>query len=413
MKKTLLRKYAKLIAGVGANVRKGQGVVINVQADQYAFATMVAEECYRLGASYVNINWKYQPVDKLHYRWMSLRELSTVPKWQEERIKFYSENLPATIHIVSEDPDGMKGMNLEKLQKSRMATYPIIKPYIDAMESRYQWTIAAVPSEAWAKKVFPELKKAQAVEALWKCILDSVMVTDDPDNDPTAEWARHNEDFRKRTSKLNSMKFEYLTYKSSNGTDFKAWLIPEGVWCGGGERTIGGVFFNPNMPTEEIFTSPFAGKAEGKLVATKPLSYNGMMIRNFSITFRDGKAVEWEAEEGKEVLDRMIGMDEGAAKLGELALIPNDSPINNSGILFYETLFDENASCHVALGRGFNDCIENYHDRTNEECRALGINDSMVHTDFMIGAPDLCITGWKNGKPTPIFVNGEWAESFR
>ncbi len=408
MKKTILRKYAHLIAKMGANVQKGQGVIIYCAVDQYEFATMVAEECYRLGAKYVRTEWNHQPLTKLNYRWQSLKTLSTVQKWEEEKLKFMADDLPCRIHILSSDPDGLKGINMEKMQKAHMATYPITKPYSDAMESKHQWTIAAVPSPAWAKKVFPNLSRSQAVDALWNGILQAVHV--DENNDPCADWDKHNADFAARCQWLNAQKFDYVTYKSANGTDFRADLIPQGIWCGGGETTKQGVYFNPNMPTEEIFTSPMAGKCEGKLVATKPLSYQGQMIENFWIRFENGSAIEWDAEKGKELLDKMLGMDEGAKKLGELALIPCDSPINNSGILYYETLFDENASCHVALGHGFNDCIEGHLEKTNEECRALGINDSMIHVDFMIGAKDMTITGYKNGKAVPIFVNGEWAE---
>ena len=410
MKKTTLRKYAKLIVKVGANVQKGQPVQISVPVDQHEFAAMVAEECYRAGASRVDMEWSCQPITKLAYRHQSLKTLSKVPAWKIEKLKLMAEEYPCRIHIASEDPDGLRGMNMEKVQKASIATYPIVKPYRDAIESMHQWTIAAVPSAAWAKKVFPELKKNKAVEALWHEILSSVHVTDDADNDPVAEWAIHNENFAKRCAWLNEKKFDSITYKSANGTDFRAELIPQGIWCGGGETTKKGIFFNPNLPTEEIFTSPMAGKAEGKLVSTKPLSYQGQLIDKFWIRFENGSAVEWDAEVGKELLDKMLTMDEGAKKLGELALIPKDSPISESGVLFYETLFDENASCHVALGAGFNDCIEGHLDMTNEECRALGINDSMIHVDFMIGSDDMEITGWKNGEATPIFKNGKWAE---
>ncbi len=410
MKKTTLRKYAKLIVQVGANVQKGQPVLLYVAVDQHEFAAMVAEECYRAGASRVDMEWSCQPITKLAYRHQSLKTLSKVPAWKEEKLKLMASEYPCRIHIASDDPDGLRGINVEKRQKASIATYPIIKPYRDAIESKHQWTIAAVPSAAWAKKVFPNMKKNQAIEALWEQILNAVHVSDAADNDPIAEWAAHNENFRKRCAWLNEKKFDYLTYKSASGTDFRAELIPEGIWCGGGEYTKQGVYFNPNLPTEEIFTSPMAGKAEGKLVSTKPLSYQGQLIDKFWIRFENGSAVEWDAEVGKEVLDKMLTMDEGARRLGELALIPKDSPINESGVLFYETLFDENASCHVALGAGFNDCIEGHLDKTNEECRALGINESMIHVDFMIGADDMEITGWKNGVATPIFRNGTWAE---
>ena len=407
MKKTLIRKYARLIARVGANIQKKQPVIITAAAEQHEFVTVLVDECYKAGASYVRVDWSCQAITKLKYRHESLKTLSTVLPWVEERAKQQTVDFPAAIHILSEDPDGLKGVNQEKMQKALQATYPILKPYRDAIENRTQWTIAAVPSKAWAKKVFPELSPAQAVEKLWQCILETVHVTED--NDPVAAWQAHNEAFKARCAWLNAQKFDRVTYKSANGTDFCCELMPEGVWCGGSEDTIGGVTFNPNMPTEEIFTTPKKGRCEGTLVATKPLSYQGQLIDGFRITFRDGKAAEWDAETGKDLLTRMITTDEGSRMLGELALIPCDSPINNSGILYYETLFDENASCHAALGRGFNDCVEGFETRTNEECAALGVNDSLIHVDFMIGAPDLCVTGWKGDTAVPIFVNGEWA----
>ncbi|MBP3387964.1 MAG: aminopeptidase [Clostridia bacterium] len=407
MKKTTIRKYAKLIARVGANIKKGQPVTLFAEADQYEFVTILVDECYKAGASKVTIEWSYDPITKLTYRHCSLKTLSKVEKWQEEKLKHTVETLPCSIYIESSDPDGLKGINIEKMQKASIARYPIIKPYRDAMDGKYQWTIAAVPSYAWAKKVFPNEKKHRAYEMLWEAILATVRVTDD--NDPIAEWDKHNANLKTRATWLNEQGFDYLEYKSSNGTDFRASLIPEAEWHAGGDTTIGGNFFNPNMPTEEVFTSPKKGFAEGKLVSTKPLSYDGQIIDKFYITFKDGKAVEWDAEVGKPLLDKMLTMDEGAKYLGELALIPDNSPISNSGILYYNTLFDENASCHVAMGRGFTETIKGFADKSLEECYALGINDSMIHVDFMIGAPDLTITGYKDGVATPVFVNGNWA----
>ena len=408
MQKSVKRKYARLIARVGANIQKGQVVRLYINADQYEFAEIMAEECYKAGASRVDMFWDDQKITKLNYRYQSIETLSEVPKWEEERFKRMTEEYPCRIFILSDDPDGLQGVDSLKMQKAQMARYPIIKPYRDSIESKHQWTIAAIPSYEWAKKVFPDLKKHAAYEKLWEAILATVRVT--KDNDPFEEWRKHNAHFKERCAWLNRQKFDRVTYKSANGTDFSCELIPEGHWCGGGGATKQGGYFNPNMPTEEIFTSPMKGKCEGKLVATKPLSYEGQLIKNFSVSFENGKAVHWEAEKGQELLDKMLNMDEGARMLGELALIPCDSPINNAGILYYETLFDENASCHVALGEGFNDCIDGYLDKTNEECRQLGINDSMIHVDFMIGATDLQITGYKNGKAVPIFVNGNWAE---
>jgi aminopeptidase len=407
MTKTIMKKYAHLIARVGANIKKGQPVRIIAEADQFEFINLLVTECYKLGASRVDIEWTYQPITKTDYKYRTLKSLSEVPLWKEEKLKLMVEEVPCRIFIESEDPDGLKGVNRDKMQKSQMARYKITKKYSDALENKDQWTIAAVPSYAWAKKVFPNETKRNAYNKLWDAILETVYVT--KDNDPVKEWDNHNKNLKERTKWLNEKKFDYLEYKSSNGTDFRADLIPEAHWCGGGEETLSGNFFNPNLPTQEVFISPKKGFAEGTLVSTKPLSYQGQLIEDFKITFKDGKAVSWDARENKDLLDKMLSMDEGAPYLGELALIPQDSPIANTGILFYNTLFDENASCHVALGRGFCDTIDDFQNKTLEECQALGVNDSMIHVDFMIGADDLAITGYKDGKAYPIFKNGNWA----
>ncbi|MBR4287725.1 MAG: aminopeptidase [Clostridia bacterium] len=407
MTKTMQKKYARLIARVGVNIKKGQPVRIYCEADQHEFITILVAECYKAGASRVEVDWAFQAVTKLNYKHRSLKSLSEVPAWQEERLKLMVEEVPCRIYIESEDPYGLAGVNREKMQKSQMARYKITKKYSDALENKDQWCIAAVPSYAWAKRVFPNETKNKAYNMLWDAILETVYVT--KDNDPEEAWRNHNANLKKRTAYLNDKKFDYLHYKSANGTDFKAWLIPESHWCGGGETTLSGNFFNPNMPTQEVFISPKKGLAEGKVVSTKPLSWQSQIIDDFYIVFKDGKAVEWDAKVGKDLLDKMLSMDEGAKYLGELALIPHDSPIANTGILFYNTLFDENASCHVALGRGFCDTIDGFEEKSLEECQALGVNDSMIHVDFMIGAPDLEITGYKDGVAYPIFKNGNWA----
>ena len=407
MKKSTIKKYAKLIVRVGANVQKGQSVVVSCAVDQAPFCELVVDECYRAGAKSVSVEWSDDKVTKLKYRNETIKTLSTIQKWQEEKMKWRSEELPAVIHIVSEDPDGLKGINPKKMQKVSVNRYKISKKYSDAMESRYQWTIAAVPGEAWAKKVFPNLRKSQAIEKLWQAILETVYVTDD--NDPIAEWEKVNSDFKARCEKLNEDRFEYLEYKSSNGTDFKCWLMPQSKWCGGGEYDLNGHFFNPNMPTIEVFTTPMKGKAEGKVVSTKPLSYRGQLIENFSFTFKDGKVVSCDAEKGKNLLDEMISADEGACMIGELALVPQDSPINNQNILYYETLFDENASCHIALGRGYRECVEGYENMSQEELAELGVNESMIHVDFMVGAPDMSIIGHTfDGRDIQIFKDGNF-----
>jgi aminopeptidase len=285
--------------------------------------------------------------------------------------------------------------------------YKAFKPYRDKMENRYQWCIAAVPGEKWAQKLFPELSKKQAIEKLWEKILMTSRVNEDPNK----AWKEHNDELLEHCAYLTGLGIESLHYESSNGTDFTVGLIPRGKFQGGGERSRQGIYFNPNIPTEECFTSPMKGKADGIVYATKPLSYQGELIDKFWIRFKDGKAVEWDAQQGKELLTKMITMDENSGYLGECALVPYDSPINNSGILFYNTLFDENAVCHLAIGSGFNDCIQEFEKFSDEECKEMGINDSLIHVDFMIGSPDLSITAkCRDGRTVKIFENGNWAK---
>ncbi len=407
MTKKLQKKYAELIVKVGANVQKGQEVFVYGSADQYEFITLVVEEAYKAGAKQVEVQWSYQPVTRLNYKKMTLKQLSKFPKWKEEKLKYQLEKLPACIHILSDDPDGLKGINYEKMAKSRQAIYPIIKPYREAMDNKYQWTIAAVPSPKWAKKVFPDDRVNVAVKKLWEAIFTTCHLT--PANDAVGAWREHNRKFKQRKEFLTSKRFDYLEYKSSNGTDFRVGLMPESKWSGGDDTSLSGVSYNPNMPTEEVFTAPKKGVAEGRLVSTKPLSYNGVLIENFEFIFKDGKATSWKAEKNGELLDKMLSMDEGAAYLGEVALVPKESGVNKSGILFYETLFDENASCHIAFGKGYSDTVEGFENLTEAQLREKGLNDSMIHVDFMVGSDDLSIVGYKDGVAFEIFKDGTWA----
>ena len=407
MKKTILRKYAKLIARVGVKIRKGQDVVIQAEIDQPEFVEMLTDECYKAGARKVTVEWSHQPLQKYHVRHRSLKTLSTLDDWEVAKLEHYADTLPCRIYLISEDPDGLCGINQEKNAKALQARYKVIKPIRDKMENKYQWCIAAVPGVKWAKKVFPGERASRAVELLWEAILKTSRV----DEDPEEAWRKHNEDLARRCEYLNSLGIESLEYKSSNGTDFKVGMIPDALFCGGGEYALGsGNYFNPNIPSEEVFTTPKRGEAEGIVYSTKPLSYRGELIEDFSIRFEGGRAVEVKAKRGEELLKQMISMDEGAAYLGECALVPYDSPIRNSGILFYNTLFDENAACHLALGMGFSNCLKDYEKYTLDECRAKGINDSQIHEDFMIGSEDLSITAHtRDGRDVPIFRDGNWA----
>lgn len=406
MKKTKLRQYAALIARSGVNIQPGQEVFIAAELDQPEFVKLLVEECYKCKAKKVVVDWSYQPLEKLHYRYRSAATLGRPDDYEIARWQHYVDTLPCRIYLVSEDPDGLRGISQKKVQQAQRKRYPIIKPYRDKIENRYQWCIAAVPGKAWAKKMFPALRAGQAVEKLWEAILSTCRV----DDDPVGAWEEHNRELHRRCAYLNELGIEKLHYFCENGTDLTVGMIPEAQFCGGSEKSLQGITFNPNLPTEECFISPMRGEAEGIVYATRPLSYQGQLIDGFYIRFHEGKAVEWHAERNEELLTRLITMDEGSAYLGECALVPDDSPISNAGLLFYETLFDENAACHLALGMGFADTIRGFEDKTLEECRALGVNDSMVHEDFMIGCAEMNIDAiCKGGKTVPVFRHGNWA----
>ena len=406
MKKSVLRAYARLIAESGVNVQKGQEVFITAGLDQPEFVAMVVEECYRRKAKKVVVDWNYQPLTRLHVRHQSLTTMSTLDNYEAARWQHYVDTIPCRIYLESDDPDGLRGVNQEKMAKAQQKKYPIIKGYRDQIENKYQWCIAAVPGAKWAKKLFPELRASQAVEKLWEAILHTSRV----DDDPVAAWDAHNKDLKSRCDYLNGLGIRELQYRASNGTDLRVGMIPEAQFCGGGETSLQGIFFNPNIPTEECFISPKRGVAEGIVYSSKPLSYQGQLIDRFWIRFREGKAAEWGAEENEALLTKLITMDEGSAYLGECALVPFNSPINETGILFYNTLFDENACCHLALGMGFADTIRDFEHTTLDECRALGVNDSMIHEDFMIGTADLSIDALcEDGRTVPLFRNGTWA----
>ena len=406
MDKKRLERYADLIVKSGINVQKGQEVLIRCELDQPEFVKMVVEKCYQAGADRVEIEWKHMPITKLNAIYRTEQSLSDFTYADEAKLKRRSEVLPCLIWLDSEDPDGLIGTDHEKLAKARMAIYPKQKPYVEAMENKYQWCIAAVPGKEWARKVFPGLSDEEAVEKLWEAILDASRV----DADPITAWDAHNKKLKERCAFLNEHRFDHLEYKSSNGTDFKVWLNEKGLFLGGAEQNLNnGIWYNPNIPSEEVFTSPISGRAEGKVVATKPLSYQGKLIENFWVEFKDGKVVNTHAEKNGDLLEQMVHMDEGASRLGECALIAYDSPINNTDILFYNTLFDENASCHLALGRGFTNCLEGYENMTYEQCIAAGVNNSMIHVDFMIGSKDMSIVGvMKDGTRVQIFKDGNW-----
>ncbi len=407
MKKSDLKRYAELLVKTGVHLQKGQELIVNVSVEQKDLALEVVSEAYKAGAKKVTLEWSAQEEKRLRYYYQSEEILSGLENWEIERLKFHAETLPARLYIESDDPDGLAGVDQKKVARANRKRYPFIKPFEDAMDNRYQWCIAGAAGEKWAKKVFPDLPKKQAVDALWKAIFQTARM----EGNAMENWKQHNETLSSKAAYLNSLHLKELHYRAANGTDLKVGLIDRGIFIGGAEKTLGsGIVFNPNIPSEEIFTSPKKGCAEGVVYASKPLSYRGELIENFSFVFKEGKVVEVHAEKGEELLKEMIAMDEAAGYLGEAALIPYDSPINDTGLLFYSTLYDENASCHLALGDGFSNCIRDYEKYTPEEIKEMGINDSMIHTDFMIGTRDLSIVGvTEDGREIPIFTEGNWA----
>ena len=404
----VLKDYAKLIVKMGVNVQEGQEVVINASVHDAYFVEHVVEEAYKAGAKRVTVEWSYQPTAKLAYQYQTVEALSEIPEWSIKKQEYRVETLPAMIHIVSADPDGMAGVDQAKMLQVQRIIGPKMMKYREAMDNKYQWTIAGIPGKAWAKKIFPNVSEEEAMANLWEAILKVTRVN----GDPLKNWEEHNANLAEKTNKLNNLHIKTLTYKSSNGTDFTVDIQPELTFMAGGEYTLGGVFYNPNMPTEECFTSPDKYSANGVVYATKPLSVRGVLVDNFAFRFEKGRVVEviCDNQEHKDVLEKLVSTDEGAAMLGEVALVPFDSPVNQTNLLFYNTLYDENACCHLAIGRAFSNCIRDYEKLTEEQIKAVDLNTSMIHVDFMIGSADLSIVAETyDGQTVQIFKDGTWA----
>lgn len=401
-----MKKYARLIVHRGINLQPDQHVIVYASLDHPEFVRYLVLELYRAKAGKVDVEWSYQPLIKAKYKHEKLKVLGRVEEWEKARYEHYIETKPARIYLQSSDPAGLKGINQHKVNRTSQKRYPIIKGYIDQMDNKYQWCIAGVPGPEWAMRVFPDLPKMQAVSALWEAIMEASRANGD---DPIKDWDEHNANLKARCDWLNEHKFKELRFKSSNGTDFRVGLLPNAKFLGGRDKTLDGIYYNPNIPTEEVFTTPRKGDADGIVYSSKPLSYRGNIIDKFWVRFENGKVVETGAKKGAKLLDSMVKLDEGASMLGEVALVPYDSPISKLDLTFYNTLYDENAACHLALGSGFNNTIEGYENMTLEQIREY-VNDSMIHVDFMIGTEDLDIIGVKeNGEEVQVFKNGNWA----
>ncbi len=407
MNRETLKNYAKLIATVGANVQPGQDVNIEAGIDQPEFIYMLVEQCYEAGARKVAVDFRYPELTKLHVAHQTPEALAEFAPWELEQWEHKVQTLPCRIYIESDDPDGLAGIDQEKYAKALQSKQRQIKPYRNRMDSKYQWCIAAVPGLKWAKKLFPDQDDETAMESLWVAILKAARALENPIENRRAL----NKQMQEKCKWLNSLGIAQLHYVDENGTDLTVGMMPESRFRGGGEKTLQGYAINANLPSEEVFASPKKGLAEGIVYSTMPLSYQSQLIENFSIRFEKGKAVEVHAEKNEELLKTLVTMDDGAGYLGECALVPYDSPISQGGLLFYSTLFDENASCHLALGSGYADTMAGFETMTLEECQAKGLNDSIIHVDFMIGSPTMNIDGitW-DGKTIPIFRQGNWAK---
>lgn len=408
MNNDLLRKYASLAVSTGVNIQKDNILVINSPIETADFARLIAEEAYKIGAKDVIVHYGDQKLTKIKLENSSLETISDVPQWMAESYNYYARQGACFISISASDPDGLKGVPVEKIGASQKARTAALKEYYDnSMSNKCRWCVLSVPTLSWAKKVFPNVSDEEAMEKLWEVIFKTVRVDN---SDPTLAWKEHNSSLEEKIKFMNENNFKSVHLTSSNGTDLVIEL-PEGhLWAGGSEGDVNGIPFNANMPTEEVFTLPKKTGVNGIVYSSKPLSYGGNLIDNFSVTFKDGKAVDFSAETGYDVLKQMLDSDEGAKYLGEVAFVPYDSPISNSGLIFFNTLFDENAACHLAFGRAYSSCVKDAEKYSEEELEKIGVNDSVIHVDFMIGNADLNITGLnKNNENVQIFSNGNWA----
>ena len=400
-----LSDFSLLTLKIGVNLQKGQGLEIICPIEKYQVAHAMAKTAYSLGAKIVSVRWEDDLLDKINYENASINTLTEVPKWiVEQRNHLVKENF-CYVAISAEDPSVFKDIPAEKLSAVAKARSVKLKKFSDCvMANGIRWCVVSVPTLAWAKQVFPNSTTPE--DELWNAICKTMRL--DHDN-PLESWQSHVEALDKRAKFLNDNNFNYIHFKNSIGTDLKVGLCDNHVWLSAKEKAQDGINFVANMPTEEVFTAPHKNKVFGRVKSALPLCYNGQIIDNFTIDFNKGKVVGFSAEKGYDALKGLIETDNGTFRLGEVALIGKTSPIAQTGVLFFNTLFDENASCHLALGKGYPTTVKNSETLSKKELSSLGLNDSVEHVDFMIGTPDLSVTGIKsNGEEIPLFIDGDW-----
>lgn len=406
-KEEQLKQYAALLVKVGMNVQPEQRVYIRATVDAKDFVHLVVEAAYKAGASDVKVNYTDDKLAQLNFKYRNQESFESVPQYLVDERMDYANDYAAQLALISSSPENLKDADSKKVSANMKAYGRAFKDYMKMMQSdQFSWTVAAYPSTAWAKLVFPDLDETEAFEKLLDAILDSVRMNSE---NPEAAWTQHNDNLHSKADYLNNKKYVALRYKAP-GTDLEIGL-PEGhIWCGASSVNKDGTEFMANMPTEEVFTVPHKDKVNGYVSSTLPLSYGGNIIDNFKLTFKDGKVVDFEAQTGQDILEGLLNTDDAAKYLGEVALVPHDSPISNSKILYYNTLFDENASCHLALGSAYPFCLEGGKELDESGLAAAGLNNSITHEDFMIGSAEMNIYGvTSEGNEEEIFLNGNWA----
>ncbi len=404
---TRLDKYAELAIKVGVNVQPGQTLVINATLDAAEFVRVAAKKAYEVGAYNVIVNWTDDTVSRHKYELAPDEAFNEFPKWRAKETEDLAENGAAFMSIVSSSPDLLKGIQPQRISNFQKAAGTALANYRRMIQSdKVSWTVIAVPSAQWAAKVFPDVPESEQVDKLWDAIFTAVRV--DAEN-PVQAWKQHDETLHEKVRVLNEKRFKFLHYKAP-GTDLTIELPKGHLWVGAGSINEKGFEFMANMPTEEVFTVPLKTGVNGVVSSTKPLSFGGNIIDRFSLTFQNGRIVDVKAEEGEEILKRLVETDEGSHYLGEVALVPFDSPISQSNVLFFNTLFDENASNHLAIGSAYAFCIEGGKTMNAEQLKEAGLNESITHVDFMIGSAEMDIDGiTEDGKSEPVFRGGNWS----
>ncbi|SJZ70291.1 Leucyl aminopeptidase (aminopeptidase T) [Pilibacter termitis] len=402
-----LQKYARLIAEIGVGTKKGHTVALNISVDQAPLARLITKEAYALGASEVILMWADEEINREFLLHADEDRIENVANWKLTLQDEIIERGASRISVVSSDPAALAGVDSKRIATLQTAMGKAMMPTRIATQSnQLSWTVVAAASAGWAKKVFPELSEENAVDELWNQIFKTTRIYEE---DPVAAWFAHDKKLQEKAEELNREQFDALHY-TAEGTDIIFGLPKNHHWEGAGSTNARGEVFMANMPTEEVFTAPDANRVDGVVSSTRPLSYAGTIIDGMKFTFKNGRVVDFSAEVGEEVLAQLLDTDEGARHLGEIALVPDPSPISQSGITFFNTLFDENASNHVALGSAYAFSLEGGVDMSEEELKQAGLNRSNVHVDFMIGSDKMNIDGIRtDGTRVPVFRNGDWA----